>query len=73
MGRVTTTAGVPVAGCAADGVAAAARGPDAGCVVETDFMDPDPGCAGDVPLFDGGGCAAGIPRCVGLDAAGAPF
>ena len=47
--------------------AVAGRGPDAGCVVETDLMASRPGCAGETPLDCG---AAGIPRC-GLDAAGA--
>jgi hypothetical protein len=68
MGRVTTTAGDPGAG---DWAAVAGRGPDAGCAVDADFMDPDPGCAGAAPVFECG--AAGIPRCVGLDAAGTIF
>ena len=64
MGRVTTTAGGEPAG--------ATRGPEAGDVAaDADLTDPDAGCVADVPLFDCGACAAGIPRCVDFVAAGA--
>jgi hypothetical protein len=83
MGRVTTTAGAAAAcagtaagcaGAAAGWAAGATLGPDAGgAATGAAFVAPDDGCAFDVPLFDCGVCAAGIPRCVGFAADAGPF
>lgn len=74
MGRVTTTAGDAAAGACAGAAPAATLGPDAGgAATGATFDEPDDGCAFDVPLFDCGVCAAGIPRCVGFADDAVPF
>jgi hypothetical protein len=69
MGRVTTTAGGDAGG--GDAAAGAGLGFEFGC--GTAFVDPDPDCGPEVPLFGGGAWAAGIPRCVGFADDGALF
>jgi hypothetical protein len=74
MGRVTTTAGDAVAGGCAGAAPAATLGPEpGGAATGATFDDPDDGCPFDVPLFDCGVCAAGIPRCVGFADDAVPF